>query len=285
MSEGSDARTPHFDNNGIALQANPLMSVVTVVLNCAQHIEETIKSIISQTYQPIEFIVIDGASTDGTIDILHKYSDEIDYFLSERDGGIYYAMNKAINISKGEWIIFMNAGDRFFSERSIQDAFALRPPDADMVYGFHKIQYQNGYIRVPRLGPLDSIWKEIPFSHQSLFTKTFIMKKYLFNAENRLIADYEFVYKAYNAGYTISRVNTVVAVIRTRGMTDIHRMEGRKALWKTSMAESGHLWKHFYFFYLMVDCLLRIVLKRILPERIIDRIVRNKSRHLHSIDE
>ncbi len=276
MSEGSDARNPHFDHEGIVLPANPLVSVVTVVLNCAQHIEETIQSIICQTYQPIEYIVIDGGSTDGTLDILRKYDDKIDYFVSERDGGIYYAMNKAITASKGEWIIFMNAGDRFFSERSIQDVFALRPCDAEMVYGFHKIQYENGYIRMPRLGPLASIWKEIPFSHQSLFTKTSIMKKYMFNAANRLIADYEFIYKAYNKGYSIAGVDVVVSVIRTSGMTDRHRMEGRMALWKTSMAMSGQLWRHFYFFYLMVDCLLRIVLKKILPEKITDHIVRNK---------
>ena len=129
---------------------------------------------------------------------------------------------------------------------------------------------------MPRLGPLASIWKEIPFSHQSLFTKTSIMKKYMFNAANRLIADYEFIYKAYNKGYSIAGVDVVVSVIRTSGMTDRHRMEGRMALWKTSMAMSGQLWRHFYFFYLMVDCLLRIVLKKILPEKITDHIVRNK---------
>lgn len=91
----------------------PLISVITVVLNGEKYLEETILSVLSQTYDNVEYIIIDGGSTDGTLDIIKKYEHAIDYWVSEKDKGIYDAMNKGINVASGEWLNFMNAGDRF----------------------------------------------------------------------------------------------------------------------------------------------------------------------------
>ena len=90
----------------------PLISIVTVVYNGKAHLEETIKSVISQSYPNIEYIIIDGGSDDGTLDIIRKYEDRIDYWVSERDEGIYDAMNKGMRQAHGKWVNFMNAGDR-----------------------------------------------------------------------------------------------------------------------------------------------------------------------------
>ena len=97
------------------MNKKPLISIITVVYNDIENIEETILSVLSQTYDNIEFIVIDGASNDGTVDVIKKYDKKIDYWISEKDGGIFDAMNKGIKLSKGDYINFMNSGDFFTS--------------------------------------------------------------------------------------------------------------------------------------------------------------------------
>jgi len=92
-------------------QTYPLITIITVVYNGEKYLEETIKSVINQTYPNVEYIIIDGGSTDGTLDIIKKYEDYIDYWVSEKDKGIYDAMNKGILVSNGKYLLFLNADD------------------------------------------------------------------------------------------------------------------------------------------------------------------------------
>lgn len=103
---------------------SPKLSVVTVVYNGVQQIEKTIKSVISQDYHNIEYIIIDGGSSDGTIDIIKKYNNEVAVWISEPDRGVYDAMNKAISLATGVWINFMNAGDCFCDNKVISKLFS-----------------------------------------------------------------------------------------------------------------------------------------------------------------
>ena len=111
----------------------PLITVITVVLNGEKTLEETIKSVISQTYPNVEYIIIDGGSTDGTLDIIKKYEDYIDYWVSEPDEGIYDAMNKGIAISFGEWLNMLNSGDLYYNSMVIENIYT-KEIDMD-VYG------------------------------------------------------------------------------------------------------------------------------------------------------
>ena len=99
------------------------ISIITVVYNDVEHIEETIKSVISQDYQNIEYLVIDGNSTDGTLEICKKYSESISRIVSESDTGIYNAMNKGVKLASGEWLFFLNSGDVFYDEKVISNIF------------------------------------------------------------------------------------------------------------------------------------------------------------------
>ena len=114
----------------------PLITVVTVVRNGEKTLEETILSVINQTYTNIEYIIVDGASTDGTLEIIKKYEDRIDYWISELDKGIYDAMNKGIDLVTGEWINFMNSGDYFAKNDVLEKVFVQKNWDGvDIIYG------------------------------------------------------------------------------------------------------------------------------------------------------
>src|SRR6266498_2998001 len=88
-----------------------MISIITVVLNMKDGLERTVRSVAGQTYSDIEFVVIDGGSTDGTLDLIKKYEDKISYWSNEKDEGIYDAMNKGLRKAKGDYVWFLNAGD------------------------------------------------------------------------------------------------------------------------------------------------------------------------------
>ncbi len=113
----------------------PKVSIVTVVYNDAKGLEKTIKSVINQTYKNVEFIIIDGGSTDGTVEIIKKYEDYIDYWVSEEDKGIYDAMNKGIKAATGTWINFMNAGDVFVDCEVLSSIDFLAYQNLYLIYG------------------------------------------------------------------------------------------------------------------------------------------------------
>lgn len=91
----------------------PIVTVISVVYNGVDYVEETIKAVLSQSYPNIEYVIVDGGSTDGTLEVIKKYDDAVDYWISEADGGIYDAMNKGVELSTGKWLNFLNVGDIF----------------------------------------------------------------------------------------------------------------------------------------------------------------------------
>ncbi len=157
---------------------NPLITIITVVYNNEKHIEETILSVINQSYDNIEYLIIDGGSSDKTVEIIKKYNDSIDYWVSETDNGIYDAMNKACRLATGSGLCFLNSGDKFVGE----------------VF--------NDKQKLPFLIPCkikekEKIWDKklsdkkfgMPSSHQAM---VFLNKKILYNLKYKVSSDYDF---------------------------------------------------------------------------------------------
>jgi glycosyltransferase involved in cell wall biosynthesis len=171
---------------------NPLISVITVVYNGASTLEQTILSVINQTYKNIEYIIIDGGSTDGTVDIIKKYEKHLAYWVSEPDNGIYDAMNKGIDKATGEWLNFMNSGDCFYDKNILEDInFFI---ESDVIYGNVCIKDKYGeYTLKPQR--LKNILFGMVFSHQSTFVKRTSMQ--IFDVKYKIAADYNLFYTLY----------------------------------------------------------------------------------------
>ncbi len=186
------------------------VSVVTVVYNAVSIVEETIKSVLAQTYTNLEYIVIDGGSTDGTIDLIRKYEDRISIFVSEPDKGIYDAMNKGIERATGNWINFMNAGDHFYSPSAVSNIFDV-PEDYSLyatVYG--DAEYRLKSFCYIRQGYECDSNHFMPFSHQAAFARADIAKKNKFNLKYKIAADTEFFLRLNREGYSLKHVSVIV---------------------------------------------------------------------------
>lgn len=192
---------------------NSLITVVTVCYNAAITLEKTILSVIAQTYPNVEYIIIDGGSTDGTVDIIKKYADKLAYWMSEPDKGIYDAMNKGIAVASGEWINFINSGDCFYSNEVLMEVFSRNnlKGNADVVYGDTcYIKKWGRYEKRP--AALDMMRNNMPFCHQSSFTKTALMKKYGFDRKYRICADYDFFFRLWKSGSIFTYIPVTISV-------------------------------------------------------------------------
>ena len=154
------AETDPLERNVVA-RRNPLITVITVVFNGAGTLEQTILSVIKQSCENVEYLIIDGGSTDGTLDIIRKYEHAIDYWVSEPDGGIYEAWNKAAGLLLGDWCIFLGADDELASDNVLEEIFLrCAPPfeDYQLVYGkLHIINSATGEL----LEELGQPWEEM----------------------------------------------------------------------------------------------------------------------------
>lgn len=193
------------------------ISVITISYNNKIDIENTIKSVISQTWQNIEYIVIDGGSNDGTIDIIENYIHNVDVFISEKDDGIYDALNKGITLATGDYLICMNAGDCFFSPTTIENVFEKLSTSPDIIYGNHIDPALPNQIIKPR--KLSEFWKGMPFNHQSTFVKTTLQKKYPFNLKYRVSSVYDFFYKTWKNGYSFQYIDQTIAFYDMNGIS------------------------------------------------------------------
>lgn len=236
-----------------------VISVITVVRNDVHHIEQTLQSVAAQTH-PVEHIVLDGASTDGTVEICCRHRGII--FRSERDRGIYDAMNKGISMASGDWLLFLNSGDTFHDEKSVENILKVLPSESDFDLVFCDIERQymdNGVSKkTRRIKPhiLTSSYKEhIPCCHQGCLIKRKTHLRHLYNLEYRLAADYNMMYSILSNGGKWLYKPCLLSCFMAGGVSDTMKSALRKEWilikcrgkkWRVPFYVLGRLCKRVY---------------------------------------
>jgi glycosyltransferase involved in cell wall biosynthesis len=204
------------------MKNKPLLTIVTVCLNSEKYLEETIKSVINQSYINIEYIIIDGGSTDKTLDIIKKYEKYIDKWISEPDNGIYDAMNKGIDMANGEMINFLNSNDYYYSKKSVKNIVEKYiKTKADVISGKLELINKNGeHLRIISKKNFSKMKiEEFSISHPSTFVKTEIMKKYKFDTNYKIGADYKLLQTLFIKKYLFVNLDCIVTSFREGGIS------------------------------------------------------------------
>jgi hypothetical protein len=194
---------------------SPKISIITVVYNGEKVLERTIESILNQSFRDIEYIIIDGSSTDGTIDIIEKNKNVISQWISEPDGGLYDAMNKGLRIARGEYVIFLNAGDQFYEKTTLSRIFDFQG-DSDIFYGeTMMVDETDKEIGLRRLkSPEVLSWKSLIngmlVCHQSFIVHRELAPEY--NLKYKIAADYAWMLECLKRSKSI--INTHIIISR-----------------------------------------------------------------------
>lgn len=198
------------------------LSIVTICYNNKKELRETINSLISQTFNDYEYIIIDGGSKDGSVEIIREYANHINFWVSEPDKGIYNAMNKGLAHCYGEWVYFLNSGDVFYNDRVLASIdFEGVSEKVGAIYGRYKFYSRyNELILNEVKHPFtesERKYRSMGFSHQSVFVRTKLAQEIGFDESFKLCADYNMMMRIYRAGYVFKRDNTIIAICDGRG--------------------------------------------------------------------
>lgn len=201
------------------------ISVVTVCFNSAGTIRAALESVRAQTYRPIEYVVIDGGSTDGTLDAIDEFSASVDCLVSEPDGGIYDAMNKGVARASGDVVYFLNADDRVADRAVIADVAAIFDRETvDLVYGnVRLIGEGGGYLKTHRRIDRRNLRFE-RICHQAVFARRALFARFGgFDPDYRICADHEWLLRVFHGGATVRHVERPIADFRLGGAHVRHR--------------------------------------------------------------
>ena len=196
----------------------PLVSIITVVYNGEKFLEETIQSVISQTYENIEYIIIDGGSTDGTLDIIKRYEDKIDYWISEKDKGIYDAMNKGIDVASGEIIGLINADD-WYEKDTINTVIKNYSGDKNFDIFHGNLNYINKSEKIykPNFSHRKMLLQGMSLYHPTCFVKRSIYEEEKFDVNYQLAADYKLIFSMMLKEKKFCYIDKVLANMRAGG--------------------------------------------------------------------
>lgn len=199
----------------------PLVSIVTVTYNAEKHLAQAIDSILNQTYKNIELIIIDGGSSDSTLQIIKQREGQIDFWISEADNGIYDAMNKGLTIARGEWICFKNADDWFLPSAIETLIDHTKKIDADIFYGNSlSVINEKPLVVAPYFTDHRNLGQNPSIDHRSAFFRLKIHKKTPFNTRYKLAADFDVYWQFKNLGAKFYHLESFISYKRFGGASD-----------------------------------------------------------------
>lgn len=230
------------------------ISIITSVFNNAATIRDSIESVLRQTYTKIEYIVIDGGSTDGTVEIIQEYKDSISQFISEPDKGIYDGLNKGIRLASGEIIAFLHSDDIYPNDSVVSDIMTHFNENLDGIYGDLVYTAKNNTTQILRY------WKSEPFQpkllrcgwmppHPTLFLRRSVYENYgSFDLNFAIAADYDFMLRILTENITIKYIPKILYIMRMGGASNksitnilLKSSEDLKALKKNKIGGIGTL--------------------------------------------
>lgn len=203
------------------------VSVITVCYNAESSIGNTLKSVLNQTYNALEYVIVDGGSKDNTLKIIDGFKTGFEEkgislnVISEKDDGIYDAMNKAVRYCSGEWLIYMNADDTFADPDVLEDIFADNDHDGtDVIYGdSYRVRGNEKKLDIADKD-LETLKAFKFFCHQATFTRRRIFNEIRFDSRFKLCADYDFFLRAYLNGYKFRHENRTVCIYSAEGRSN-----------------------------------------------------------------
>jgi glycosyltransferase involved in cell wall biosynthesis len=224
------------------------LSIITVCFNEKENIEQTLKSVVEQDFKDFEYIVIDGGSTDGTVEIIKKYQPSIGFFVSEKDSGVYNAMNKGIAKATGEYLLFLNGGDFIYDNKVLSRVFGEHDIRADIVYGDEQILKNDNSRQLVNLRNEvigKKFWFNRTLPHQSTFMKKKLFDEFgLYDERYKIAADYDFFMKClYKNKHSFQYVPLTIAVWNDQGISNQEKYR------EQHLAERRQIQKKFFSFW------------------------------------
>lgn len=222
-------------------------SIITINFNNRDGLRKTIESVVNQIYKDFEYIIIDGGSTDGSVEVIKEYADKIDYWVSEPDKGIYNAMNKGILQAHGEYLNFMNSGDCFYSENTLNEVFSYLV--VDIVFGKAYIIQTGTYIS-PRAPMSLYNFCIYGFNHQATFYKSVLFENYLYDEALQLLSDWKFTVNSVVFNQcSYNCVDLLVAKYDISGLSSRNKSLAKEEQFQilSSILPSG-IYMDYYFF-------------------------------------
>ncbi|MHC0447310.1 glycosyltransferase family 2 protein [Flavobacterium sp. 3-218] len=220
---------------------SPKLSIITINFNNIEGLKKTMNSVVNQTWKQFEYIIIDGGSSDNSPVVIREYADanRVSYWVSEKDNGIYNAMNKGIKKAKGKYLLFLNSGDYLFDNNVFQNVFRNFDSDIDFICG--NLYFEQNGKKLIKEHPEQMTFSHLVsrnICHPSTFIKKSLFEKYdLYNENNKIVSDWEFFFKTMGLnGATYKKINCTITNFDMGGISSLQEdlvREEKKRVFKS----------------------------------------------------